>query len=178
MDPLTVSYSIGGSATNGLDYTELSGTVIIPAGMASADIIVDPLDDELVEPIETVVATLQPGAGYVVHTPDSGTVQIYSDNTGGGGGGGPPPPPPPPPGGSLPSVGIVASDPDAFEQDLDPGQFSVSRDGDLTSGLTVSYSVSGAATPDQDYDALSGSVFIPAGQAGATFDVNPLEDDG
>ncbi len=171
--PLAVSYSIGGTATNGLDYTELSGTVVIPAGMASADIIVDPLDDELVEPIETVVATLQPGAGYVVHTPNSGTVQIYSDNTGGGGGGGPPPPPP---GGSLPTVGIVASDPDAFEQGLDPGQFSVSRDGDLTNGLTVSYSVSGAATPDQDYYGLSGSVLIPAGQASATFDVNPLDD--
>ena len=46
---LTVSYSVGGNATPGSDYTALSGTVVIPAGAASAPIVVTPIDDAIVE---------------------------------------------------------------------------------------------------------------------------------
>src|SRR5438105_2381307 len=45
---LAVSYSIGGAASNGVDYTALSGTVTIAAGSASALVTVAPVDDNLV----------------------------------------------------------------------------------------------------------------------------------
>src|SRR5437867_3326273 len=55
---LRVYYSIGGSASNGADYSALSGVVTIPAGARAARIVVTPVDDMLPEGIETVVLRL------------------------------------------------------------------------------------------------------------------------
>ena len=61
---VTVSYAIDGTASNGVDYLELPGTVTIPSGQRHADIVVVPIDDDEIEPVETVVLTLiQPVAG-------------------------------------------------------------------------------------------------------------------
>ena len=53
-----VSYTIGGTAIAGADYTALSGTVTILAGSTTATIDVPVLDDAIVEGSETVIATL------------------------------------------------------------------------------------------------------------------------
>ena len=42
---LTVYYSVGGTAINGVDYETIPGSVIIPAGMSYALITIVPLDD-------------------------------------------------------------------------------------------------------------------------------------
>jgi|APSaa5957512622_1039677.scaffolds.fasta_scaffold03393_4 outer membrane protein assembly factor BamB len=61
-EPLTVDYSVGGTAKAGGDYSPLSGSVVIPAGSRSATITVMPLDDlQLNEDKETVVVTIAPG---------------------------------------------------------------------------------------------------------------------
>jgi hypothetical protein len=78
---LAVNYSVGGSATSGVDYTALPGAVTIPAGSTSALITVTPLDDLLVEGTETVVATLTAAGTYTVGSPASATVRIR-DNDG------------------------------------------------------------------------------------------------
>ena len=52
--PLGVLYRVSGTASNGVDYTRLSGVVEIPAGAASAEILVRPIDDGLVEGTEVV----------------------------------------------------------------------------------------------------------------------------
>lgn len=74
--PLTVNYTVGGSATQGADYTALPGTVTIPVGAASADVTVTPVADSVVEPYETVSLTLTDGSGYTVASPSSDTVTI------------------------------------------------------------------------------------------------------
>lgn len=56
---LMVVYGIGGMASNGVDYTELSGFVTIPAGERSARIVVSPIDDKETEKPESVVLSLQ-----------------------------------------------------------------------------------------------------------------------
>ncbi|MBI3880006.1 MAG: hypothetical protein HY301_08060 [Verrucomicrobia bacterium] len=56
---LTVSYAVSGTASNGVDYESLSGVVTIPSGHQTARITVVPIDDDLPEPVETVVLTLQ-----------------------------------------------------------------------------------------------------------------------
>src|SRR5690606_34497708 len=43
--PLTVNYTVGGSATNGSDYELLSGSVTLPAGLSFATIPVSVIDD-------------------------------------------------------------------------------------------------------------------------------------
>ncbi len=63
-DSLTVKYVLGGTATNGVDYTELLGQVTFAAGQATAVVRVVPIDDKEVEGDETVVFTLSNGNGY------------------------------------------------------------------------------------------------------------------
>ena len=67
--PLTVGYTVTGSATPILDYDALSGTVTFAANATTATISVTAHSDNLVEGNETVTVTLSAGAGYVVVTP-------------------------------------------------------------------------------------------------------------
>lgn len=79
---LTVYYSLSGTATNGVDYTSLTGKVTIPAGAASATITVSPIDDSAHEGTETVDAKLiqcPTGGCYLIGTPNTATVKI-ADN--------------------------------------------------------------------------------------------------
>lgn len=59
--PLTVSYRVGGTAENGVDYDKLPGSVTIPAQAENAEIVINPIDDDLSEATETIVLGLLPG---------------------------------------------------------------------------------------------------------------------
>lgn len=76
---LTVNYTVGGTATNGVDYAPLSGSVTFAPGSPVATIIVLPIDDALPEGDETVIVTLVGGPGYTVGSPHTATVTI-TDN--------------------------------------------------------------------------------------------------
>lgn len=76
--PLTVYYTLGGSASNGVDHTTPAGSLIIPEGAASADVTVTPIPDTLMEPAETVVLTLAPGL-YAVGASNAATVTIAAN---------------------------------------------------------------------------------------------------
>ena len=76
----------------------------------------------------------------------------------------------------LPAVSIVATDTDASEAGGNAGLFTVTRTGDTSAPLVVDYSIGGAATNGDDYDALTGRIEIPAGSASATFSMNPIDD--
>ncbi|MFN6008898.1 MAG: Calx-beta domain-containing protein, partial [Microcystis sp.] len=56
-NPLTVNYSISGTATNGTDYTSLPTSVTFAANSATATLTVDPTADTTVESDETVSLT-------------------------------------------------------------------------------------------------------------------------
>lgn len=79
---LTVSFTVGGTATAGSDYTALGTTVGFAAGAATATKTVAVLDDATAESYETVVVTLSSGTGYTVGSPSSATVNISSDDLG------------------------------------------------------------------------------------------------
>jgi Calx-beta domain-containing protein/Big-like domain-containing protein len=57
---LKIYCRLTGTARNGVDYTELPGIVTIPEGASSAEIVVQPIDDSLVEDTESVVAAVVP----------------------------------------------------------------------------------------------------------------------
>jgi choice-of-anchor C domain-containing protein len=63
-NPLTVNYTLGGTATNGTDYTSIPTSVTFAAGSSTATVTVDPTADTTVEPDETVILTLASGTGY------------------------------------------------------------------------------------------------------------------
>jgi hypothetical protein len=73
---LTVSYSLGGTATNGLDYVTLSNSVTIPAGQRTALIVIVPLDDGLPGKTSSVVLRLTSSADYVIGRPASAAAII------------------------------------------------------------------------------------------------------
>jgi VCBS repeat-containing protein len=79
-----LSYSVGGTATSGVDYTALTGTVTILAGATSATIDVPVLDDLVDEPLETVVVTLtgitSGDADVSLGAPVSATVNLADDD--------------------------------------------------------------------------------------------------
>lgn len=56
---LEVRYRLSGSASNGVDYARLTGSVVIPAGATSATLEVGPIDDWIFEGPETVTAALE-----------------------------------------------------------------------------------------------------------------------
>ena len=81
--PLTVNLTIGGTATNGTDYTTIASSVTIPAGQSSATILVTPIPDSQSESDETVVLSLATGS-YSIGSPNTATV-IIADSTPDGG---------------------------------------------------------------------------------------------
>jgi hypothetical protein len=74
--PLDVFYQLGGSAENGGDYVGLSGIVTIPAGEWCAPVVIDPIDDNLVEGLETVVIELEPVACPAIWPPSPGCYEL------------------------------------------------------------------------------------------------------
>ncbi len=77
---LAVTFTVGGTATPGSDYASIGTSVTIPAAESSATVAVTPSDDTEIEPAETVILTLAPGASYTVASPSSATVTIQDDD--------------------------------------------------------------------------------------------------
>lgn len=94
-NPYPINFTIGGTATNGVDYTSLPTSVTIPAGATNTTLTVDPISDNTPEPIESIILSLQTSAcGYdtvlvYIEDNDPVSVQAYGDTTicGGGQGG-------------------------------------------------------------------------------------------
>lgn len=162
-EDVTVNYTIAGTATAGTDYAALSGTAIIPAGQNSVSIPVAVINDQLLEVTETVTATLTGGTStnFTFTASGSATVNITDDES------------------STPANLIlsISKDNDAAEP-ATHGGFIVSLPAGLrtSEAITVQYTVSGTATANTDYTALSGTVVIPAGQNGAAIPVTVAND--
>jgi hypothetical protein len=75
--PTNIAISVGGTATNGVDYDYIDSIITIPAGQQSATIILDAIADGFTEGQETVILSYQPD-------PCSPPQQVYlyiNDNT-------------------------------------------------------------------------------------------------
>jgi len=80
--PLTVIYSVGGTATPGSDYRGIAATptlrrVTFRAGSSTTTVAVDPTSDSRVESPETVSLRLSAGSSYSIGTPSEvmGTIR-------------------------------------------------------------------------------------------------------
>lgn len=102
----TINYTVGGTATNGVDYNLLPGSITIPAGQTSASFVVTPVEDGITEGIETVIISLQTSVcgtdEIIIYIDDlvpleieafgdtsfcpGGTAMLWATTTGGGGG--------------------------------------------------------------------------------------------
>jgi hypothetical protein len=159
---LTVSYTLDAApntaaAINGEDFQTLPTSVIIPAGEAAAQIIVNPLQDSLAEGQETLRLNLSSSTSYGVGTPNNAIIRIADDD--------------------IPVVTLIATDPTAAEAGNDPGLFTLSRTGDPSASLKVAYIIGGTALHGTDYLPLPGEVTFEAGQATTTIPIFPIDDD-
>lgn len=152
---LAVGYSISGTATEGIDYENLSGIITIPAGRTLAVLPFRIIDDIEVENNETVTLTLLTSAAYT-GAGDSTTITIVDDD--------------------LANVFVTASDDMARENNASGGTFVVSRIGRLDVNLQVNYTLEGTAEAGADYPANSGTVIIPAGSATVDIPITAIND--
>jgi hypothetical protein len=101
--PLTVYFTMSGTATNGADYASVGTSATFAASSPTATVLIKPIADALTEGTETVVLTLdaKPGA-YTIgdYKSDQATITDSPPSAGGGTPGKPgkaPPTQPPPP---------------------------------------------------------------------------------
>ncbi|MFM7560081.1 beta strand repeat-containing protein, partial [Cylindrospermopsis raciborskii] len=78
---LTANYTIGGTATNGNDYSNIGTSVIFAAGSSTATVTVDPTSDTTGENDETIILTLASGTGYNIGTSGAVTGTITNDDS-------------------------------------------------------------------------------------------------
>ncbi|EEF62342.1 LamG-like jellyroll fold domain-containing protein [Pedosphaera parvula] len=77
---LSVSYVIGGTATNGVNYTALTNPVVIAAGTTSAVVQIKPIDFSFQQLSETVNLTLAGNTNYTIADADNDTVTILNND--------------------------------------------------------------------------------------------------
>jgi hypothetical protein len=154
--PLTVTFTLTGTATNGADYANLPLTATFAANQATVDVLVTPVADATTEGSESVVLTLTTVAPYDLGSPATATVTITDTDT--------------------PLVSVTAFDSTASETGPDMGTFRFSRTGSTAASLTVTFTVTGTATNGTDYQSVPLTVTFAAGQATADLFVVPLPD--
>ncbi|PNJ95905.1 hypothetical protein CEP13_06865 [Cylindrospermopsis raciborskii C03] len=159
---LTVNYTIGGTATNGIDYGTIGESVTFAAGSSTATVIVNPTADTTPEDHETVSLTLASGTGYNIGTTTdyhvtTATRTILDDDT---------------------IVTLAVSPASVTEDGTTNLIYTFTRNGFTSNARTVNYTIGGTAINGNDYNysGIGPSVTFAAGSSTATVIVNPTAD--
>ena len=167
--PVTVPYTLTGTATSSADYTAPDPlSVEIPVGATTATIIVKVKGDIVAEGNETVIVALGSPTNATISTADSagtGTGTI-TDND------------------AAPTTVTLTADPDTVAESADKTSVTVTAmlGGTTTRSTATEVTVSvggGTATSVADYAAVKAfTITIPAGasEAEGTFDFTPADD--
>ena len=162
--PLTVEYTVGGTATLGRDYTGIAPTpptrtITFAAGSDTATLTVDPQADPDIEPNETVAIALAAGADYEINSADAVVGTIVSDD--------------------LPVISVRFAPVTVSEDGPDPLICTFSRTGPINKALTVFYNLGGTAD-SRDYSGdLSDrrSIRFERGARAVTARIDPKADE-
>ena len=82
-----IFYELSGTASNGVDYQQVGGTVQMPAGALAVSLTVNPIDDSFREDTETVLVRIIPSpldcatCGYDIGKPDVAEIFIDDNDT-------------------------------------------------------------------------------------------------
>jgi hypothetical protein len=154
---LTAYYSIGGTATNGSDYSGLGGSVTFAAGATAATINLNVIDDLSIEGNETVVLSLNSDTAYTVGSANNATVTI-ADN-------------------DLPSLSINDVTISEGNSGTTNATFTVTRTGTALQPITVNYATANnSATAGSDYTGISGTLSFATNETSKTISVPILGD--
>jgi hypothetical protein len=154
-NPLTVNYTIGGTAANGTDYATISTSVTFAANSATATVIVNPTTDTTIESDETVSLTLATSPDYIVGTVSPVTGTITNDDF---------------PSLSINDISVIeGKDPNAV--------LLVSLSSPSSQNITVNYTTTAlTATANSDYTTSTGTLTIAPNSTLATISIPILND--
>lgn len=158
---LTVRFEISGSASPGADdgdYNSLPQQITIPAGQASAKLIINPFNDAEGEGTETVIVKLLPGDGYQISAQQTEATVTIEDVIL-----------------AAPLITVIAGDSNATESGSSGAFVIRSSEPAGDGGLTISFTMSGTAGAT-DYQTIAPTATIPAGSSQVVVIVNPIDD--
>ncbi|GFE71566.1 Calx-beta domain-containing protein [Chroococcus sp. FPU101] len=163
---LNVNYGITGTATNGTDYANIGTSVTFAANSNTAQVIVNPTADTVVESNETVALTLASNAAYTIGTTGAVTGTITNDDT------------------ATPNNVTLALNYSGISENSPTNfTYTFTRTGNLTNSLVVNFNVSGDATFSTDYLQTGANFSSPTktitfakGASTANVVINPVSD--
>jgi RHS repeat-associated protein len=150
----TVTYTVGGTAVSGTDYTvspALSGSVTLNAGSSNADFTISISGTSRLVSPKTLILTLQ--SGYYQIGNSAATLTIAQD---------------------VPVISVTAPGGYDSQNGIYAGQFTLTRSGELTNAVTANLTVGGTATAGSDYTSLPTSVTFAANQTSTNLFVSAL----
>ena len=152
--PLKINYLAGGTATAGVDYQQLPGSVTIPAGQVTADVAIQPIHGSS-NLLKTVTLVLSDSTTYNQDPQNSATVTIRQ---------------------TLPAVTVTAVSASVAEGGAATGGFVFTLPSALTNSLRVYYAIGGTAIMGDEYSSFNPNyVDIPAGATSVTNSFNPRD---
>jgi multidrug efflux pump subunit AcrA (membrane-fusion protein) len=158
LENTTVDLIVTGSASEGDDYEEIEASVRFPTGSTVVDLPVQTLLDDVLEPDETVNIQLQPlfgGEGaYALGSETSAELTIVADT-------------------DVPTLSMEPTPKIVTEGQT--SQFVITADRASNDPIEIAYTVSGSASPKDDYVELDGEVTLPPGatQVAVTIQTEP-----
>ena len=156
VEDLEIFYETVGSATAGSDYNQPDGDVILRAGQESVTITVQLRPDDLVEEDETITVRLldDPGGDYLLSHRFEATVKVASADL----------PELTLAGGGRVSEGVTTA-------------VTVVADQAATVDTSINYSVGGSARAGEDFEVLTGTTILRAGDTSVDIPIRTIADD-
>ncbi|HQZ95643.1 MAG TPA: Calx-beta domain-containing protein [Pyrinomonadaceae bacterium] len=172
----TINFNVGGTAQYPTDYnvnspsqpatfSAANGTVTFAAASLTAIVNVTPINAQMVEPDETIILTVTPGAGYTVTAPTSATGTIINDDT---------------------DITCIGPAPASVNENSGLAMaYTCTRNGVTATAASIPFTLGGTATFSIDYtvtgnisgvNAAGGALNFGAGFTTATVNINPVAD--
>lgn len=156
--PLTINYSVAGTATNGVDYNDalggaLTGAITFAADALQTNITIVPVDDSTPEAVETVILSINPSESYI----GAGSASaVIVDN-------------------EPSQLTLAAVSAQMYERTNDYATLQVSRLGDTSTVFAVNFTFSGSAGLNADFY-TNEVVNFEAGVMSTNFTLYPIAD--
>jgi len=140
--PVTIAYTISGTASNGWDYARITNNIVIPAGQKSVTLPILPLHTGVPVGPVTVKLVLLAETNYSFGSPTNGTVTIDDD---------------------MPMLTLTAPVGSVLEGSPTNGDFRLTRTGDPQYDFTAYLAVGGTAVYNVDYAGFLTKVYFSCG---------------